>query len=177
MLFVTYGIGFKNKYIVELFSRSIAFIAIIIFSPISIIISLILLIFQGRPIFYKHSRIGSNFIEFNLFKFRTMIKNEGDSITDYNDHRITRIGFFLRKFKIDEIPQLLNILNGEMRFIGPRPEVPEYCNKKDFRFLKMIKPGISDFASILFRNEDEYLRKIGGQNPYIILLEIKTYLL
>ena len=104
-----------------------------------------------------------------------MIPNKGSAITNYNDQRITKIGFYLRKFKIDELPQLLNIIRGEMRFIGPRPEVKQYINEEDFKF-KIIKPGISDFASILFRNEDNYMNVIGGQNPYFKLLEVKTEL-
>ena len=105
-----------------------------------------------------------------------MIPNKGSAITNYNDQRITKIGFYLRKFKIDELPQLLNIIRGEMRFIGPRPEVKQYSNEEDFKFLKIIKPGISDFASILFRNEDNYMNVISGQNPYFKLLEVKTEL-
>ena len=105
------------------------------------------------------------------------MKNElGTKITYSNDNRITVLGNFLRKYKIDETPQLFNILKGEMRFIGPRPEIPEYFDKEKFYFLKKIKPGISDFASILFRNEEEILLKIGGANPYRKLLPLKIQL-
>ena len=173
---IIYGLIFENKHIVELFSRLIAFILILFFLPFCTCFYLVLLLVQGSPIFYKQLRVGIDFKKFNVLKFRTMIVGEGDSITRYNDPRITKIGYFMRKFKIDEIPQLLNILNGDMRFIGPRPEVPEYCDKEDFSFLSYIKPGISDFASILFRNEDEYLKKIGGKYPYYSLLIVKIEL-
>ena len=78
--------------------------------------------------------------------------------------------------KIDEIPQLLNILKGDMRFIGPRPEVQNYFEKSAFHFLMSVKPGISDYASILFRNEEKILERIGGNNPYLQLLPIKLEL-
>ena len=105
-----------------------------------------------------------------------MHNNSGPLITQSRDNRVTNIGKFLRKSKIDELPQLINILKGDMRFIGPRPEVFEYFDKNKFLFLKKIKPGISDYASIILRNESKILRKIGGDNPYEKLLPIKLKL-
>ena len=105
-----------------------------------------------------------------------MIKNSGNLVTKHYDKRVTRFGRILRKTKIDELPQLLNIIKGEMRFIGPRPEVPEYFDKTTFHFLKKIKPGISDYSSILLRDESKILDKIGGVNPYATLLPIKLEL-
>lgn len=105
-----------------------------------------------------------------------MIKNSGDLIVKSKDSRITALGRILRKTKIDEIPQLLNIIKGEMRFIGPRPEVPEYFDKNTFQFLYKIKPGLSDYASIMLRDETKILLKIGGDNPYTKLLPIKLEL-
>ena len=102
--------------------------------------------------------------------------SSGSIITSPNDSRITKIGEILRKTKIDELPQLFNIIKGEMRFIGPRPEVRQYFSKKDFQFLKVVKPGISDFASIILRNESLILKKIGGNDPYKKLLPIKLEL-
>tara|TARA_Y100001958_G_C20948298_1_gene351930 strand:+ start:110 stop:595 length:486 start_codon:yes stop_codon:yes gene_type:complete len=102
--------------------------------------------------------------------------NSGSIITSPNDSRITKLGKILRKTKIDEVPQLYNIIKGEMRFIGPRPEVRQYFSKKDFQFLKVVKPGISDFASIILRNESSILKKIGGNDPYEKLLPIKLEL-
>ena len=105
-----------------------------------------------------------------------MSENDGDLITFRHDKRITKIGKILRMTKIDEIPQLLNILKGDMRFIGPRPEVPNYFEKSSFKFLMSVKPGISDYSSILFRDEERILEKIGGNNPYLQLLPIKLKL-
>ena len=157
----------------EILSRSIATLIFILLLPFILIISVISLLLQGSPIFFKQKRIGYNFKSFNILKFRTMVNNSGDFITKSNDNRVTFLGRLLRKTKIDEIPQLLNIIRGEMRFIGPRPEVEEYFKKQKFQFLKNIKPGISDYSSIIFRNEAEILNNIGGNDPYRKLLPIK----
>ena len=105
-----------------------------------------------------------------------MIKNNGNLITNLNDKRVTTFGKFLRKTKLDELPQIFNIILGDMNFIGPRPEVLKYISKNKFSFLKKIKPGLSDFSSILFRNEDIILSNIGGSNPYEKLLPVKLEL-
>ena len=160
----------------ELLSRLIAFSILILLSPIIFFISLISLLFQGSPILYKQERVGYKYKSFNIYKFRTMVENSGDLITKSNDNRVTIIGGILRKTKIDEIPQLINIIRGEMRFVGPRPEVPEFVERNNFKFLKKIKPGISDFASIIFRDETKLLQRIGGDNPYAKLLPIKLQL-
>ena len=105
-----------------------------------------------------------------------MKKCTGPIITFANDERVTIFGKILRKTKIDEIPQLVNVIKGDMRFIGPRPEVLEYFDKARFSFLKKVKPGMSDFASILFRNEEEILKKIEGNDPYNEILTFKLLL-
>ena len=160
----------------EIISRFLALAIIVILLPILIFISILCIIFQGFPILFKQERIGYNYKAFEIYKFRTMSKNNGDLITMPNDRRITKIGKILRITKIDEIPQLLNILKGDMRFIGPRPEVPDYFEKSNFQFLMNVKPGISDFSSILFRDEAKILETIGGNNPYLQLLPIKLEL-
>ena len=162
--------------IIGLISRFIALIILIILFPLIFLISLILLIFQGRPIIFQQSRVGYDFNTFKIFKFRTMDKNNGPLITGKNDERITYLGRFLRKSKIDELPQLFNILKGDMRFIGPRPEIHKYFNDKQFQFLKNIKPGISDYSSIVLRDEDKILNYIGGEDAYEKLLPIKIKL-
>ena len=93
-----------------------------------------------------------------------------------NDSRITFLGKILRKSKLDEIPQLFNIVNGEMRFIGPRPEIIKYFDYDKFEFLNHIKPGLSDYSSIILRNEDQILDNIGGDSAYEQLLPIKIKL-
>ena len=160
----------------EIISRFLALIIIVILLPILIFISILCIIFQGFPIIFKQKRVGYNYKTFEIYKFRTMSKNDGDLITVRHDKRITKIGKILRMTKIDEIPQLLNILKGDMRFIGPRPEVPNYFEKSSFKFLMSVKPGISDYSSILFRDEERILEKIGGNNPYLQLLPIKLKL-
>ena len=118
----------------ELVSRFIALSTLIILGPLFITLMILCMIFQGLPIFFRQERVGSNFIVFKIYKFRTMIHNSGNLITKINDNRITFLGKFLRKSKLDEIPQLLNILKGEMRFVGPRPEVLKYFKKRFFNF-------------------------------------------
>jgi len=160
----------------EIISRFLALTLIVILLPILILISILCIIFQGFPIIFKQKRVGYNYKTFEIYKFRTMSKNDGGFITIHNDIRITKIGKLLRSTKIDEIPQLFNILKGDMRFIGPRPEVPNYFEKSTFQFLMDVKPGISDYASILFRDEEKILERIGGNNPYLQLLPIKLEL-
>ncbi|MDC0165253.1 sugar transferase [bacterium] len=160
----------------EIFSRFVALLFLFTTSPILLTVSFCCLIFQGSPIFFKQTRIGKDYKTFNIFKFRTMRKKTGNAITLKNDSRVTKFGAILRKFKIDEFPQLYNILLGDMRFIGPRPEIPKYFDKNSFKFLKVIKPGISDFSSIVLRDEEKILSNIGGDKPYEKLLPLKLSL-
>ena len=150
---------------------------IIVLSLIFLIISIGSLIFQGTPIIFRQKRIGYNYSPFLLYKFRSMINNNSDKIiTDLTDPRITLWGKFLRTLKLDELPQLVNIVKGEMRFIGPRPEVRQYTENNNFSFLERIKPGLTDFSSILLRNESKILSRAGGVNTYPQLLELKIEL-
>jgi lipopolysaccharide/colanic/teichoic acid biosynthesis glycosyltransferase len=161
----------------ELFSRIVAFVMIVILSPLFLLISIMSLLFQGSPILFKQDRVGYGYSIFKLRKFRSMQENSGESkITDANDSRVTQWGQFLRSAKLDELPQLWNILVGEMRFIGPRPEVEEFVKEDEFSFLKDIKPGLTDFSSILFRDEATILAKKGGVEKYPELLKIKLSL-
>ena len=161
----------------ELFSRTVSAIMIVILSPFFLLISAGSLLFQGYPILFKQERVGYKFSLFNLYKFRTMkINNDNKSVTEAGDNRITTWGKFLRKFKLDELPQLWNILKGEMRFIGPRPELPQFVKKEVFSFLHSVKPGLTDFSSILFRNEEKILSNMGGIDHYSKLLRVKVQL-
>ena len=157
-----------------LISRLAALLILVALSPVFLIIMILSYLIQGSPVFYKHERVGYQYCPFSLYKFRTMVNNiVGEKITLSNDKRVTSWGNFLRAFKIDELPQLANILIGEMRFIGPRPEVNEYVVNNDFSFLEKVKPGLSDFSSILFRNESEILTNLGGIASYDNLLALK----
>jgi len=134
----------------------------ILIAPLLLIISLWIIIADGTPVFFLHERMGRNFQKFNLIKFRTMIKRPDSlqpQITGENDRRISKIGRHLRRFKLDELPQVLNVLKGDMSLVGPRPEVEQYVNrfKADYQGILKIKPGITDFAAIEFRNEEQLL--------------------
>jgi len=141
---------------------------IIVFSPFFVIFSGLVVIDSGFPIFYIQQRVGKNSIDFLLLKFRTMYVDSDEKgllTVGAKDVRVTRIGYFLRKYKIDELPQLFNVLAGEMSIIGPRPEVRKYVNMYTLEQKKVlsVKPGISDYASIEFANENEILSK--SDNP------------
>ena len=116
------------------------------------------------PIFFLQERVGCNGVIFKIIKFRSMItdQNSGSSITTANDNRITTIGKIIRKLKIDELPELLNIIKGNMSFVGPRPDVPGYADLlegKDRLILK-LKPGITSFASLKYINEEAILASV-----------------
>lgn len=161
----------------ELFSKTVAAIMLIILSPLLLLISAGSLFFQRFPILFKQERVGYKFQTFFLYKFRTMkINNVNQLITEAGDKRITQWGKILRILKFDELPQLWNIVRGDMRFIGPRPEVQEYVKGNDFSFLEKIKPGLTDFSSILLRNETNILLRAGGVDKYTKLLEVKVKL-
>lgn len=138
-------------------------------APFLLVTSVLIKREDGGPIFYKGVRIGRFGKTFKMLKFRTMVTNAeqvGGTSTPEDDPRITRIGKFLRRYKLDELPQLINVLTGDMSFIGPRPQVPwavELYSPEEKKVLLAIRPGISDYASIKFRNEGEILR--GSKDP------------
>ena len=161
----------------EIVSRSLAALMVIILLPFFLLISVGSLLSQGFPILFKQQRVGYMFNLFNLYKFRTMkINNDKKAITETGDRRITTWGKILRMLKLDELPQLWNIMNGHMRFVGPRPEVEHYVTKESFRFLNSVKPGLTDFSSILLRNEEQIIAHMGGVENYPELLKIKVRL-
>lgn len=156
----------KNKarslIIKRIFDILISGIGILFISPIFLIISLLVKITSEGPIFFKQIRIGKNGREFKILKFRTMIveaEKVGMQITVGKDSRITKIGHFLRKTKLDELPQLINVIIGDMSLVGPRPEVPKYVNlySENQKKILLVRPGITDIASIEFRNENDIL--------------------
>ena len=136
--------------------------------PFLIIIAILIKLESKGVIFYRQTRVGQFNKDFKIFKFRTM-KTDSDKLglltLGDKDFRVTKIGYYLRKFKLDELPQLINVFIGNMSFVGPRPEVRKYINyysKEDLKVLN-LKPGITDFASIEFRNEAELLKD--AENP------------
>lgn len=137
----------------RIFDLVCSIFALIIFSPIFIIVSLLIVLDSSGSVFFRGVRIGQKGKPFRIFKFRSMIKDadcKGKWNVGDNDQRITRIGHFLRKSKLDELPQLLNVAIGEMSFVGPRPELEFYVNMYDEREKRILdlKPGITDWASI-----------------------------
>ena len=118
------------------------------------------------PVFFRQERVGRGFRRFKILKFRTMVPNApelGGPLTAGKDSRITPIGHVLRKTKLDELPQLVNVLKGDMSFVGPRPEVPRFVEmfRKDFEELLTVRPGITDLASIKYRHESDVLGQSG----------------
>lgn len=135
---------------------------IILLLPLFFLLSMWIKLNSPGPVFFKQERVGKNGSRFKIFKFRTMIHDAekvGPLITVGDDRRITRAGRFLRKYKLDELPQLLNVLKGEMSLVGPRPEVPRYVElyTDEQRLALKLLPGITDPASIRYRNENEIL--------------------
>jgi lipopolysaccharide/colanic/teichoic acid biosynthesis glycosyltransferase len=148
----------------RLFDFVLSFIGLIILLPVLVVIALIILLDSSGGIFYKQVRVGKNGKNFFLYKFRSMKTNADKSgllTVGSNDSRITRSGYFIRKYKLDELPQLINVLKGDMSIVGPRPEVQKYVALYNQQQLKVldVKPGITDYASILFSNENDLLAK------------------
>lgn len=145
-----------------------SFIGILILIPFFILIAVAVLIDSRGGIFFKQRRVGKNNNDFFILKYRTMQTNadkNGLLTVGARDKRITRVGYFLRKYKLDELPQLFNILEGDMSFVGPRPEVRQYVNlyNDDQKRVLAVNPGITDYASIEYSNENEILAK--SKNP------------
>ena len=139
---------------------SISSIALLVLSPLLLAIAAAVLLETGRPILFTQSRVGRGGKLFRLFKFRTMqLGKAGPAITSRGDSRVTSVGRFLRKFKLDELPQLWNVVRCEMSLVGPRPEVPEFVDVHDPVWLSVLqaRPGITDPASIAYRHEEELL--------------------
>ena len=151
----------------RLFDIIASLIGIVLLSPVLLLISLAVLT-SGFPIFYLQTRVGKNNVDFKLFKFRSMANNsdkKGLLTVGGRDPRITPVGYFLRKFKLDELPQLFNVLFGSMSLVGPRPEVRKYVDmyNEEQKKVLSVQPGITDYASIDYINENELLAK--SQNP------------
>jgi lipopolysaccharide/colanic/teichoic acid biosynthesis glycosyltransferase len=162
----------KKKWISRFFKRCfdifVSLIFLIILSPLFVVLSILVACSSKGPIFFTQDRITIYCKHFKILKFRTMVvdaEKKGLQITGNNDPRITKIGKFLRKTRLDEIPQLFNVLLGQMAFVGPRPEVPHYVNqyRPEWYATLLVKAGVTCEASIKFKDEDQILK--GSQNP------------
>ena len=145
----------------RLFDIIFSLVGIVFLFPIFIVVSILIKIDSLGPVFFLQKRVGLNGEIFKIIKFRTMRVNHNNSltITLENDERITRIGKILRKYKIDEIPELINVLVGDMSFVGPRPDVPGYADllKGNNRNILKLRPGITSRASIKYAKEEKLL--------------------
>ena len=151
----------------RLFDLFFSIAGLIVLSPLFLVLAIWVKLSDGGPVLFRQERVGLNGRRFWMLKFRSMVVNAGaagPSITSAGDTRITPVGRILRKTKLDELPQLWNVMGGDMSFVGPRPEVPEYVARytAEQRRVLELKPGITDLATLEFRNEEEMLRKKSG---------------
>jgi len=153
----------------RLFDALSSTIGLMVLAPVLAAVAAAIKVESAGPVFYRGLRAGRYGKPFRIFKFRTMVMNAdkiGGPSSSADDPRITRVGGFLRRYKLDELPQLLNVLTGEMSLVGPRPEVLQEVvlyTEEEKRLLE-VRPGITDWASIRFRNEGEILR--GSADPH-----------
>jgi lipopolysaccharide/colanic/teichoic acid biosynthesis glycosyltransferase len=143
-------------------------LGLVILAPVFLAVALLVKLSSPGPVFFRQKRIGQDFRPFLIYKFRTMQANaptRGPEITLGDDPRITRIGRYLRRTKIDELPQLINVVKGEMSLVGPRPEVPKYVElfRTEYADIVKVRPGMTDLASLKYRDEQTVLA--GSGNP------------
>lgn len=156
------------RFFKRVFDIAAAAVGLLVWSPVLIIIALLIKKEDGGPVFYRGLRVGKDGKEFRMFKFRTMVVNAdkiGGSSTSDDDSRITKTGKWLRKYKLDELPQLINVVKGDMSIVGPRPEVPYYVKmfNAEERKILSVKPGITDWATLW--NNDEGALLAGSPDP------------
>lgn len=146
----------------NLIERAAGAAAVVALLPVFGAIAVAIRVFDSSPVLFRQTRIGRNGKQFSLLKFRTMCAAPGPPVTAAGDTRITPVGRFLRKLKLDELPQVLNVARGEMAFIGPRPELPEYVDLTDVRWIAVLsaKPGITDLATLMYRDEEDILSRV-----------------
>lgn len=158
----------------RVFDILLSFSSVVVLSPLFLFVAMAIKIDSPGPVIFRQKRIGRHGREFYIYKFRTMwVRNErGPSLTVSGDMRVTRVGDFLRKYKIDELPQLVNVLKGEMSIVGPRPEVPEYVSyypDQSRDLVLSVRPGITDLASLEYFDENKMLAR--SDNPHETYLQ------
>jgi lipopolysaccharide/colanic/teichoic acid biosynthesis glycosyltransferase len=158
----------KDKLIKRSFDIVLSFIGLLLTWPIILIAWILASIETKSNGMFTQIRIGENGKPFKIYKIKTMTSSKGTTITTANDNRITKYGKIFRKYKIDELPQLWNVLIGDMSFVGPRPDVPGYADKLEGndRIILSIKPGITGPASLKYKNEEEILAKVDNPIEY-----------
>ena len=153
----------------SIFDRIFALTGMILAVPFFLIIPVVILSGSKGPVFFRQKRVGRNGKLFTMFKFRTMSGNDtANTVTTKFDSRITREGYFLRKWKLDELPELFNVLIGDMSFVGPRPDVPGFADKLtgDNRRILRLRPGITGPATLKYLDEEELLSTVPNPNQY-----------
>lgn len=153
-----------------LFDRIVALFGLIVLSPVLLIVAILIKIkMPGGPAFFTQKRVGRNGKLFTMYKFRSMtVSHSGSSISVAGESRITPLGAVLRKYKLDELPELWNVLIGDMSFVGPRPDVPGYADKLEGedRLVLKLRPGITGPASLKYANEEEILAQVANPQQY-----------
>ena len=157
----------------RLFDIVCSFIGLVFLSPLFIFLSLWVGLSSRGGVFYKQRRVGLNGRDFTLYKFRSMAvgsDKKGLLTVGGKDNRVTKAGYFIRKYKLDELPQLFNVLKGDMSFVGPRPEVRKYVDmySEEQKRVLSVRPGITDIASMKYRNENDILAKAENPEQYYI---------
>jgi len=151
----------------RIFDITMSLLGLLILSPFLLLLALTIVIESKGGVFYKQTRVGKNNIDFKLYKFRSMTigSDKKGLLTVGNDARITKVGYYIRKYKLDEFAQLINVLIGNMSLVGPRPEVRKYVEMYNQEQLKVlnVKPGITDYASIEYFDENQILGE--SKNP------------
>jgi lipopolysaccharide/colanic/teichoic acid biosynthesis glycosyltransferase len=155
----------------RLFDIISSLVGLIFISPIFLVVPILIKFDSKGPVFFKQWRIGKGGRPFKIYKFRTMVQDAekvGSLITAGNDQRITGIGKLLRRYEIDELPTLINVLKGDMSIVGPRPEVPKYLHHYDrkYREILSVRPGITDLGTLSFRDEAKYLDAQNYEDTY-----------
>jgi lipopolysaccharide/colanic/teichoic acid biosynthesis glycosyltransferase len=157
-------------FIKSLFDRTASFFGLLFLSPILLIVAILIRIkMPGGPVIFTQRRVGQHGRLFTMYKFRSMtVGHGGSSVSVAGESRITLLGAKLRKYKLDELPELWNVLVGDMSFVGPRPDVPGYADKlvSDDRRMLLLKPGITGPASLKYRNEEELLAEQDDPQKY-----------
>ena len=153
-----------------LFDRTVSFVSLLFLWPVLLVVAILIKVkMPGGPVIFKQQRVGRHGKLFTMYKFRSMtVSHSGSSVSVAGESRITPLGAVLRKYKLDELPELWNVLRGDMSFVGPRPDVPGYADKLqgDDRLILELRPGITGPASLKYANEEEILAKVGDPIAY-----------
>jgi len=162
-----------RRFVKRALDIALSSVGLVALSPLFLLIALLIKLEDGGKVIFRQTRVGENWKPFEIYKFRTMVENAermGPQVTKAEDSRVTKVGRFLRRYRLDELPQLLNVLKGEMSIVGPRPEVPRYAElfKRDYDEILKVKPGITDYASLAYKDEGKPLSNRGNpEEAYI----------